>query len=186
MRAKKDPRLADLSSRHSNAAADMPMTEPVKTQAATPKAEKPVLPGRSRVRLTQQPWFLPTLGVGCALLLAAVMFSAGRTIDQTLKQNRQNQLYSDIWERLLESNVAVKGTPAALNVQGSPTFPSVSFHAVRSSSELYRTLRLASALPGVDVINLCRSRYVSLVEAWRMIRQSKSSPMASIHSIPST
>ncbi|WP_372717101.1 hypothetical protein [Novipirellula sp.] len=155
MKAKRDPRLADISSRHSNAAPDLPMPSITMEPPTKRRKEPPAIPYRSPFRWSNRPeWLTTFLAAFGVLLMAYVVYGASREISSTLKRNQHHQTITDVWRQLLVSNVAISGTPTRIVDADLPSFPSISFPAVRSSQELNRNLRLAAALPGIRRIDL--------------------------------
>ncbi|WP_442510095.1 hypothetical protein SH528x_001701 [Novipirellula sp. SH528] len=155
MKAKRDPRLADISSRHSNAAADLPMPSIAMEPPTKKKKEPPAIPYRSPFRWSNRPEWLTTFLAGMGVLLIAFMiYIASSGISATLKRNQNHQAITDVWRQLLVSNVAVSGSPTKVVDADLPSFPSIAFQAVRSPLELNRNLRLATALPGIRRIDL--------------------------------
>ncbi|WP_345683934.1 hypothetical protein [Novipirellula caenicola] len=155
MKAKRDPRLADISSRHSNAAADLPMPSIAMEPPTKRRKEPPAIPTRSRFRWSNRPeWLTTFLAAFGVFLVALVIYGASHEISSTLKRNQHHQAITDVWRQLLVSNVAVSGSPTRIVEADLPVFPSVSFQAVRSPLELNRNLRLAAALPGIRRIDL--------------------------------
>ncbi len=155
MRTNRDPRLADISSRHSNATTDLPGHHPNIEQPNSRKKDPPAIPYRSPFRWNNRPeWFttfLAALGVG---LIAYMVYYAAGTVTATMKRNQNHQTITDVWRQLLMSNVAVSGNPTRLNDADTPLFPSVSFSALRSEAEVHRSLRLTAVLPGIRRIDL--------------------------------
>ena len=163
VKAKRNPRLADISSNHSNAAPDMPIPAPPQENLARRKRDAPAIPRRSRFRWSNRPaWtevFLAACGV---LLLAGIIFFAASMLSDTLRRNQQLQSTTDAWRQLLDANVAVTGSPTKLDQNGMPRFPWVSFENVHSQLELHQYLRLATALPGIQRVSLApeSTRYI--------------------------
>lgn len=142
--------------------ADVANPIPVKPLPTKPVAKSeldeddlpPAVRRRRRMRWSNRPeWVTPLLTAAVVSLFAYLIYFGIQTFDERLSRNQRLSVFTDVWQQLLQNDVAVEGTPSTAD-GSDPVFPYLGFDAVNDRQAINQNLRLAATLPGVTEIRL--------------------------------